>query len=104
VGIRHGRATVSGTSSLVTEVRNSAIANTIRTGRRYPEEVFEVNPAAAAPTPIPLKDLRPVAFAAALAFLVLYLVAFDQGTLSQTGSFLHELAHDGRHLLGIPCH
>ena len=24
--------------------------------------------------------------------------------LGQTGMFLHELFHDGRHLLGVPCH
>ena len=37
-------------------------------------------------------------------FLLAYLVAFDQGALSQSGTFLHELMHDGRHLLGVPCH
>ncbi|MBF6214559.1 CbtB-domain containing protein [Nocardia puris] len=39
-----------------------------------------------------------------LALLTLYLVGFDQGTLSRGGMFLHELMHDGRHLLGVPCH
>jgi hypothetical protein len=24
--------------------------------------------------------------------------------VSQTGGYLHELMHDGRHLLGVPCH
>ncbi|MBO3741782.1 CbtB domain-containing protein [Actinoplanes flavus] len=36
--------------------------------------------------------------------LLAYLVAFDQGALSQSGTYLHELMHDGRHLLGVPCH
>ena len=36
--------------------------------------------------------------------LLSYLVAFDQGAVSQTGAYLHELMHDGRHLLGVPCH
>lgn len=36
--------------------------------------------------------------------LMAYLVAFDQGAVSQSGMFLHELMHDGRHLLGVPCH
>jgi len=36
--------------------------------------------------------------------LLAYLVAFDQGAVSQSGMFLHELMHDGRHLLGVPCH
>ena len=41
---------------------------------------------------------------AALMLLLTYLVAFDQGAVSQSGTFLHELMHDGRHLLGVPCH
>ncbi|HET9518855.1 MAG TPA: CbtB domain-containing protein [Actinoplanes sp.] len=36
--------------------------------------------------------------------LLSYLVAFDQGAVSQAGMYLHELMHDGRHLLGVPCH
>ncbi|MEZ5153042.1 CbtB domain-containing protein [Rhodococcus zopfii] len=39
-----------------------------------------------------------------LAFVVLYLVGFDQGAISRSGMFMHELMHDGRHLLGLPCH
>ncbi|CDZ87617.1 membrane protein [Rhodococcus ruber Chol-4] len=39
-----------------------------------------------------------------LAFVTLYLVGFDQGAVSRTGMFMHELMHDGRHLLGLPCH
>lgn len=39
-----------------------------------------------------------------LALLMLYLVGFDQGAISRSGMFLHELMHDGRHLLGVPCH
>jgi Probable cobalt transporter subunit (CbtB) len=36
--------------------------------------------------------------------LLAYLVAFDQGGISRSGAYLHELMHDGRHLLGVPCH
>ncbi|MGV9666364.1 CbtB domain-containing protein [Nocardia niigatensis] len=39
-----------------------------------------------------------------LALLTLYLVGFDQGAISRTGMYMHELMHDGRHLLGVPCH
>jgi hypothetical protein len=39
-----------------------------------------------------------------LLMLLTYLVAFDQGAVSQSGMYLHELMHDGRHLLGVPCH
>ena len=34
--------------------------------------------------------------------LLAYLVAFDQGAVSRSGMLLHELMHDGRHLLGVP--
>ena len=36
--------------------------------------------------------------------LTLWLVSFDQGGLSQAGAVLHEVMHDGRHVLGVPCH
>jgi hypothetical protein len=39
-----------------------------------------------------------------LLLMLAYLVAFDQGAVSQSGMYLHELMHDGRHLLGVPCH
>ncbi|RVW07945.1 CbtB-domain containing protein [Prescottella agglutinans] len=39
-----------------------------------------------------------------LALLTLYIVGFDQGAVSRTGMYMHELMHDGRHLLGLPCH
>ncbi|HLM63279.1 MAG TPA: CbtB-domain containing protein [Acidimicrobiales bacterium] len=39
---------------------------------------------------------------------VLWLVTFEGGPVSeaigQAGSFFHELFHDGRHLIGVPCH
>ncbi|MET9275480.1 CbtB domain-containing protein [Kribbella sp. NPDC003557] len=39
-----------------------------------------------------------------LMLMLAYLVGFDQGAVSRSGMFLHELMHDGRHLLGVPCH
>lgn len=48
--------------------------------------------------------LGTAAGAVAIMLLLAYLVAFDQGGLSQSGMYLHELMHDGRHLLGVPCH
>lgn len=35
---------------------------------------------------------------------VLFLVAFEQGTLTAGAPVLHEAFHDARHLLGFPCH
>lgn len=44
----------------------------------------------------------------AVAVGVLWLVTFEGGPVSealgQAGSFLHETFHDGRHLIGVPCH
>jgi len=43
--------------------------------------------------------------AAILALVALYAVFVDNGQLiSATGNYLHEFAHDGRHLFGAPCH
>jgi hypothetical protein len=43
-----------------------------------------------------------------LAAGVKYLVTFEAGPVSeflgQGATFLHEAFHDGRHLLGVPCH
>ncbi len=54
--------------------------------------------------PFPLRELLPALLLGALFVLTIYLVQYDQGLLSQSGTFLHELMHDGRHLLGVPCH
>ncbi len=54
--------------------------------------------------PFPLRQLLPALLLGALLVLMIYLVQYDQGVISQSGSFLHELMHDGRHLLGVPCH
>jgi len=64
----------------------------------------EVHVNTAAPSPIPLRDLRPALLAAAFGLAVIFLVQFDQGAVSQTGPWLHEVTHDARHLLGVPCH
>ncbi len=70
-------------------------------------------PTAPAAAPVSLRRLA-VPFAGAVAALALVLgaVALDQGALaalatdamSESGGGLHELFHDARHLLGVPCH
>jgi len=59
-----------------------------------------------APVAIPLRELLPWAvFAAVVAFVLLFLVGAEQGAVSVfQGVWMHELMHDGRHLLGFPCH
>jgi hypothetical protein len=59
------------------------------------------------PLAIPTISTRLLLTAAGVIIMLLalaYLVAFDQGALSRSGMYLHELMHDGRHLLGVPCH
>lgn len=56
-------------------------------------------------TIIPLPRLRPwLLLAVPVLLLIAYLVLMDNGAISQTGALLHEVMHDGRHLLGVPCH
>jgi len=57
-------------------------------------------------TPIPLREILPWAVFAGLLFLLLmYFVGIEQGAVSIfNGTYVHEFVHDGRHLLGFPCH
>jgi hypothetical protein len=41
----------------------------------------------------------------ALALIAVYVLTLENGaTLSAGASVVHELFHDGRHFLGVPCH
>ena len=55
---------------------------------------------------IPLAELAPWAlFFGLLALLVIFFISADQGAVSiPSGNAIHEWVHDGRHLLGYPCH
>ena len=68
-----------------------------------PDAVFAP---AARPTSIPLADILPWAiFAGLLALLAIYFVGAEEGATSIIpGMYVHEFVHDGRHLLGFPCH
>jgi hypothetical protein len=56
--------------------------------------------------PIPLSEILPWAvFGSVLALLAIYFVGAEQGaTFLIHGRMVHEFVHDGRHLLGFPCH
>jgi hypothetical protein len=59
--------------------------------------------------PLPIaspRELLPYAiFAAVIAFILIYFVGAEEGATSMiSGSYVHEFVHDGRHLLGFPCH
>ena len=58
------------------------------------------------PAPLPLREVLPwAAFIGVLAVVTLYFVGVEQGATSLfSGTFVHEFVHDGRHLLGFPCH
>ena len=58
-----------------------------------------------APKPIPLRELTPWLIFAAVLVLAIYFVGVEEGaTAIFPGMYLHEFVHDGRHLLGFPCH
>jgi hypothetical protein len=58
------------------------------------------------------RDVVVATLLGALALLVLDALFLDQGGLlapflgidAFTSNYLHEFAHDGRHLFGLPCH
>lgn len=57
-------------------------------------------------TTLPLRAVLPWAvFLGLLMLVLLYFVGAEQGaTAVFSGSDVHEWVHDGRHLLGFPCH
>ena len=59
-----------------------------------------------APVSVPLREILPWAvFAGLICLLALYFVGAEQGATSIfPGMYIHEFVHDGRHLLGFPCH
>ncbi|TCO46548.1 CbtB domain-containing protein [Actinocrispum wychmicini] len=63
-----------------------------------------------APVPlrIPIREILPWAiFVGVLALILLYFVGSEQGAMSivsSSNNYIHEFVHDGRHLLGFPCH
>lgn len=61
---------------------------------------------AIAAAPIPVREILPWAlFGGLIMFMLLYLIGIEQGVTSLfSGMYVHEFVHDGRHLLGFPCH
>ena len=60
----------------------------------------------ATPNAIPLREILPWAiFAGLLLLLGIYFVGVEEGAAAVfNGMYVHEFVHDGRHLLGFPCH
>ena len=62
-------------------------------------------PAVLYPPTVSFRESWPWALLAAALLALAYFVCVDQGALSIVpGTALHEFVHDGRHLLGFPCH
>jgi len=71
-----------------------------------PAVVLPVPAAPPMPAAVPVRELLPWAFfGLVLGLVALYFVGAEQGITSVlSGSGVHEFLHDGRHLLGFPCH
>jgi cobalt transporter subunit CbtB len=63
-------------------------------------------PAPVALQPLPVRAVLPwLLLTALLALVTMYFVGAEQGATSLfNGTAVHEWTHDGRHLLGFPCH
>jgi hypothetical protein len=79
-------------------------------GREIPGDIVMTNATSFAPTAqpvaIPIREVLPWAIFGGLLFmLAIYFVGAEEGAISLTkGMYVHEFVHDGRHLLGFPCH
>jgi hypothetical protein len=57
------------------------------------------------PRALPIRDVAPWLLFIPLCLLAIYFVGAEEGATSLIrGTYVHEFVHDGRHLLGFPCH
>jgi hypothetical protein len=58
------------------------------------------------PVAIPVREVLPwVVLGGLVLLLAIYFVGAEEGATSLVpGMYVHEFVHDGRHLLGFPCH
>ena len=57
------------------------------------------------PAAVPLAAIWPWLLFVPLLLLAIYFVGAEEGATSLIkGMYVHEFVHDGRHLLGFPCH
>jgi hypothetical protein len=55
--------------------------------------------------PIPVREILPWLIFGIVLVLAIYFVGVEEGATSIfPGMYVHEFVHDGRHLLGFPCH
>jgi hypothetical protein len=69
-------------------------------------EVTHTTPVAVATPPFSLRQVLPWLILAGMLLLVaMYFISAEQGAAAMfSGTAVHEWVHDGRHLLGFPCH
>jgi hypothetical protein len=100
-----GRATVIEKleSQTLIAIRHSNVERDIHRGTRMSNISYA--PEAIA-TPIPIGQVIPWAiFGGLLLLMALYFVSTEEGAMQLIpGMAVHEFVHDGRHLLGFPCH
>ena len=59
----------------------------------------------ARPVAIPIRQVLPWAIFGLFLMAAIYFVGAEEGATSLIkGMYVHEFVHDGRHLLGFPCH
>ena len=57
------------------------------------------------PIAISVREIAPWLVFALLLLAMIYFVGIEEGATSIiSGMYVHEYVHDGRHLLGFPCH
>ena len=57
------------------------------------------------PIAISVHEIAPWLVFALLLLAMIYFVGIEEGATSIiSGMYVHEYVHDGRHLLGFPCH
>jgi hypothetical protein len=62
-------------------------------------------PEVAYPPAVSLRDAWPWLLLGFALLALVYMVCVDEGAASVIpGRFVHEWVHDGRHLIGFPCH
>jgi hypothetical protein len=62
-------------------------------------------PEVAYPPAVSLREAWPWLLLGVALLALIYMVGVDEGAASVIpGRFVHEWVHDGRHLIGFPCH
>lgn len=106
--LRHGRATVIGPAQAAEIESQTFLRQTHSNGTLDPNEVTmskTVTAPVSPPIAIPVREIVPWLVFALLLLAMIYFVGVEEGATSIIpGMYVHEYVHDGRHLLGFPCH